>query len=284
MTEAIWYFADGDEERGPVTEAQIRTLIGTGNLKPDDLVWKEGMEDWTPAEEVPGLFAKEAPLPPLETPSNDDAETEKKASNEKPAEKPKTAKASRPRRPMPSLDVSKPIELFQPVRFLGQPLFMAGLLLVLLSRGCDSMGHRHVARVMAKAKVAESQFQDRWDRDRQVIESRRKKLTEKDDKTQEDFSELSSLDDDLRQLDEDRQEELDELRRGEWQSMAAAARDAEANNDMWGFWREGFFWLGTFVFLLGLTVTGFTEKRKERRWICLIILAIIVYALYAGHG
>jgi hypothetical protein len=63
MSEAIWYFADGDEERGPVTEAQIRTLIGTGNLKPDDLVWREGMDDWLPAAEVPGLFSGGTPAP-----------------------------------------------------------------------------------------------------------------------------------------------------------------------------------------------------------------------------
>jgi hypothetical protein len=41
-TEAVWYFADGDVERGPVTEMQIRTLIGTGNLTAEDLVWREG--------------------------------------------------------------------------------------------------------------------------------------------------------------------------------------------------------------------------------------------------
>jgi hypothetical protein len=68
MPDAIWYFADGDEERGPVTEAQIRTLIGTGNLHAEDLVWREGLDDWMPAGEVPGLFGNgpstaEAPFP-----------------------------------------------------------------------------------------------------------------------------------------------------------------------------------------------------------------------------
>jgi hypothetical protein len=242
------------------------------------------MEDWAPAEEIPGLFDSEPPAPPLETPSNDTATEEEATREEEPPKEPRTPEVRRPRRPTPSLDVSKPIEVFQVASFLGQPLFLAGLLLVLLSRGCDSLGHRHVARVTAKAKVVETQFQDRWDRDRNAIESRREALAEKANQTVEDRRDLDALDEELRQLNQDRQDELQELRRGKWQSMTAAARDAQANNDMWGFWREGFFWLGTFVFLIGLAVIGFTERRTERRWICLIILAIVVYSLYAGHG
>lgn len=284
MTEAIWYFADGDEERGPVTEAQIRTLIGTGNLKPDDLVWKEGMDDWAPAEEIPGLFDKQPPAPPLETPTSDTATDEEPAQDERPALEPSTPTIRRPRLPMPSLDLSKPIEVFQVASFLGQPLFLVGLLLVLLSRGCDSLGHRQVARVAAKARVAEAQFQDRWDRERDDINSRRKALADKPNQTAEDRRDMDALDEELQQLNRDKQEQLEELRQGEWRTLTAAARDAEANNDMWGFWREGFFWLGTFVFVLGLAVIGFTEKRTERRWICLIILAIVVYAVYAGRG
>ena len=59
MADAIWYFAIDEEERGPVTEAQLRTLIGTGNLSRNDLVWREGLNDWLPAGQVPGLFDKE---------------------------------------------------------------------------------------------------------------------------------------------------------------------------------------------------------------------------------
>ena len=243
------------------------------------------MDDWAPAEEIPGLFEAGPPAPPLETPSNDTAAEEKASQEEEePPEKPKTPEVSRPRRPRASLDISKPIEVFQVASFLGQPLFLAGLLLILLSRGCDSLGQRHVARVTAKAEVVQSQFQDRWDRDRDAIDTRRKALADKTDQTVEDRQQLSALDDQLQQLNQDRQEELEKLRQGKWQSMAAAARDAEANNDMWRFWREGFFWLGTFVFVLGLAIIGFTEKRTERRWICLIILAIVVYAVYVGQG
>ena len=70
MADAVWYFADGDVQRGPITEAQLRALIGTGNLTPEDQVWKEGMEDWTPAGEVAGLFNQAASATPPATPAH----------------------------------------------------------------------------------------------------------------------------------------------------------------------------------------------------------------------
>lgn len=49
---AAWYFAAGNERKGPVDEATLRSL---GSLTPETLVWKHGMADWTPAGRVPDL-------------------------------------------------------------------------------------------------------------------------------------------------------------------------------------------------------------------------------------
>ena len=136
MAESTWYFAVGDEERGPVTEAQIRTLIGTGNLTRDDLVWREGLSDWTPAGEVPGLFDKEPPG--AAPPSRSGAEPPQK----KPPSPtgPPAAEALPVARKPPHL--SEPIDLIQYWTFMAQPLLLVGLLVVLLSRGCDSLAER----------------------------------------------------------------------------------------------------------------------------------------------
>ncbi|MBW3598794.1 MAG: DUF4339 domain-containing protein [Planctomycetes bacterium] len=65
MAEAIWYYAQDDREHGPVTAAYIAGMAKSGKLRPDDLVWREGMEDWRPARVVKGLFApKEQPAGP----------------------------------------------------------------------------------------------------------------------------------------------------------------------------------------------------------------------------
>jgi hypothetical protein len=280
MPEPIWYFADGEVERGPVTEAQLRTLIGTGNLAAEDLVWKEGMEDWLPAGEVPGLFdesssaATEAPAETKPREATVQAERAPAAAARK-----KVAQRARPR--ALALDVSRPLEIFKPATFLGQPLLVAGFVLVLLTRGCDSLGDRYVARVVAKAKVAESQFQDEWEREKSILERRRVELRDLENPSPVEQSELDSVSDQLRKLDEEKQSELEDLRNGKWRGLTIAARDAEANNHMWGFWREGVFWLGTCLFSAGLLIIGFRGQGAER-WMCLVMLAMIVFRLFVG--
>ena len=69
MSDAVWYYAQGDAEHGPVTAAQLRALAEGGDLKPSDLVWKEGMDDWKPANDVRGLFSGDAPAPAPSTPT-----------------------------------------------------------------------------------------------------------------------------------------------------------------------------------------------------------------------
>ena len=118
MSEAIWYFADGDVERGPVTEAQLRALIGTDNLKPDDLVWKEGMEDWMPAGEIPGLFDSD-PDPDSESPKSEDPPAAENDSGApaRPAPAPVRAAAravaERGRPVLAALEFSEPLPIFK---------------------------------------------------------------------------------------------------------------------------------------------------------------------------
>lgn len=43
-----WFYAIGTEQYGPVTMLELRGLMATGKLTPQDLVWKEGMTEWMP--------------------------------------------------------------------------------------------------------------------------------------------------------------------------------------------------------------------------------------------
>ena len=43
------------EQQGPVTQSQLQQMIGLGNLKPTDFVWKDGMIDWLEIQYVPDL-------------------------------------------------------------------------------------------------------------------------------------------------------------------------------------------------------------------------------------
>lgn len=55
MSDVSWYYSDGGEQRGPVYEGELRTMLSTGRLAPGELVWHEGMPNWVEAARVPEL-------------------------------------------------------------------------------------------------------------------------------------------------------------------------------------------------------------------------------------
>ena len=60
MSRVDWYYARGDSQNGPISPQELRRLAGAGKLAPDDLVWRDGMEDWVSARTVQGLFGDKA--------------------------------------------------------------------------------------------------------------------------------------------------------------------------------------------------------------------------------
>lgn len=65
MANRQWYAAIDGKQAGPFTDERLRELIAAGSVRPDTLVWCEGMRDWTKAGEVPGLFPQSASPPPM---------------------------------------------------------------------------------------------------------------------------------------------------------------------------------------------------------------------------
>ncbi|EPX85955.1 putative membrane protein [Rubellimicrobium thermophilum DSM 16684] len=65
---AGWYYAQGQEQKGPVDEGALRALAEAGVVTPDTLVWREGMADWEPARaHLAALGAGDPPLMPGRT-------------------------------------------------------------------------------------------------------------------------------------------------------------------------------------------------------------------------
>src|SRR5450432_4043938 len=50
-----WHYADGQEKRGPVSDAEIQSLIVAGRILPATLVWTASFTQWKPAGES-GFF------------------------------------------------------------------------------------------------------------------------------------------------------------------------------------------------------------------------------------
>ena len=55
MSNRSWFYASNGQQQGPFPEAQLRDLITRGTVRPDTLVWTEGMSGWQRAGEIPGL-------------------------------------------------------------------------------------------------------------------------------------------------------------------------------------------------------------------------------------
>ena len=69
MSDRIWFHASEGQQKGPFPEAQFRDLIAKGIVRPDTLVWSEGMTGWQKAGAVPGLVPGASPV----AASSDDA-------------------------------------------------------------------------------------------------------------------------------------------------------------------------------------------------------------------
>ncbi len=77
---AKWFCVTEGKQYGPVSEDVFRTWVRTGRVRPTDYVWCEGMPEWKPASEVPGVFAAAPggqipPVPPAAAPGTQPAPT-----------------------------------------------------------------------------------------------------------------------------------------------------------------------------------------------------------------
>lgn len=58
-----WFYTSNGNQKGPIPQEQLITLIRTGEVKGTDLVWKVGMNDWTPSSRVAELNTNSSPAP-----------------------------------------------------------------------------------------------------------------------------------------------------------------------------------------------------------------------------
>ena len=56
VTDERWHYEQEGERCGPVSFEELRHLAATGQIQADNLTWKRGMAEWTPAGQINGLF------------------------------------------------------------------------------------------------------------------------------------------------------------------------------------------------------------------------------------
>ena len=77
MADDAWYYAQNNQQLGPVTLEALRGMAASGQLAPDNLVWTQGMAQWLPARTVPEVSDAFASAPaaapggpaPMQTPT-----------------------------------------------------------------------------------------------------------------------------------------------------------------------------------------------------------------------
>jgi uncharacterized membrane protein len=70
-----WYYAANNEQKGPINESELKTNFASNKLPADTLVWKDGMDNWTPANQVAAFTFRPAPAPAAVQPSVEGATT-----------------------------------------------------------------------------------------------------------------------------------------------------------------------------------------------------------------
>jgi len=56
-----WYYENDGDRQGPVSSAALKQLAASGKIRPETLVWKDGMTQWSQAKSLKGLFAASQP-------------------------------------------------------------------------------------------------------------------------------------------------------------------------------------------------------------------------------
>jgi len=64
MANGPWFYAEGDKQLGPYSEAELRDFIARGMITAATFVWTQGMSGWLRAGDIPGLIPNVSPLPP----------------------------------------------------------------------------------------------------------------------------------------------------------------------------------------------------------------------------
>jgi len=60
----VWYYVKNGARQGPVEEIELNSLVAQGVVRPDTLVWSEGMADWKPYSTIAPARVAAAPAAP----------------------------------------------------------------------------------------------------------------------------------------------------------------------------------------------------------------------------
>ena len=222
--------------------------------------------------------------------------------------------ASKPKRNRKSSSRKSRFRLSEFNQGSGRILMMTGLVMVLLSRGCDSTSNRSLARSAAQYEKVQNEFTDEWEEKKMDFlksqfkanieieekQEEKSKLQEErfSDEKRENFDYAAALETIDKEIDEKKdtiskankeiaslsKEQMREKKRLElydWRDYKIAARDSRLNSQIHRWWLSWLFLLGTIALTLGLLTVSRTGDKMERM-VSLILISVIVISIYWG--
>jgi hypothetical protein len=163
----------------------------------------------------------------------------------------------------------------------GRPMVAIGLVLVLLSKGCDSVSLRNVDRAEAIAKNAREQFKEDAEAKKLALQREIDEINGRGETKAEEQSRILDLNKRKTDLAASAAKEQKAKESGEWRDLDIAAGSAITNHTVNGYWRELFFVFASVVLSLGLLIVSWGASGAER-WVTLTMLAIITFSLFVG--
>ena len=61
-----WFYAKNGSQQGPVDTEALKAMLARGEVSPSDLIWRDGMNDWTPAGRVAEIATAATASPSLD--------------------------------------------------------------------------------------------------------------------------------------------------------------------------------------------------------------------------
>ncbi len=163
----------------------------------------------------------------------------------------------------------------------GRPMVAIGLVLVLLSKGCDAIGQRGVDRADAMKVRAVEKFDDGVKTRELDIQREIDEIAARGEVKPDDQKKIDDLNKRKADLAASAAKDRKARETGEWRELEIAAHTAITDHKINGYWRELFFVFAAIVLSLGLLVVSWGAEGAER-WATLMMLAIITFSLFIG--
>jgi hypothetical protein len=174
-------------------------------------------------------------------------------------------------------------DLARLTRWAGRPLIAFGLLLALLSKGCDAINLHNATRAAALTQTSIDQFDDDAQAKKLALQNEIKTIVGRDEAKPDERRKLDELRKQIAELEASSAKERNVKEAGEWHELRTAARNAKRTFAVNSYWHELFFVFAAVVLVLGLLIVSWCAEGAER-WTGLVMLAIVTYGLFVGSS